>query len=405
MPPWQGWNITTIGRAALVKSVLTSQVVYHITPLTIPPGLLKSINKIERAFLWSASDTTTGAKCKVNWETVCRPTQLGGLGILHLGKFARALRLRWPWMAWKDPSKLWVGLGNPCSEVDMNLFYASTVITLGNGGKTPFWEAPWLGGKRPKDIAPLIFAACKRKKWCMREAMRDKAWVHKINPSTDLTVGHIVQFVDLWVRLLGIQLQMDVDDDITWKFEANGEYSAGSAYRAQFLGSTSTVMNKTIWKVWAPPKVKFFSWLAIQNRIWTADRLQKRGWENCGLCALCRRANETSGHLFFKCRFTLRIWRMVKAWLGLGALEMNRWGTERNIKCWWTSMSKPNTTNRKAMASLTMLVCWVIWNERNARVFQKKSTPPHYILKLIQEEARTWVTAGARHLSIIMPRE
>ena len=235
--------------------------------------------------------------------------------------------------------------------------------------------------------------------------MRDKAWVHKINPSTDLTVGHIVQFVDLWVRLLGIQLQMDVDDDITWKFEANGEYSAGSAYRAQFLGSTSTVMNKTIWKVWAPPKVKFFSWLAIQNRIWTADRLQKRGWENCGLCALCRRANETSGHLFFKCQFILCIWRMVKAWLGLGALEMNRWGTERNIKCWWTSMSKPNTTNRKAMASLTMLVCWVIWNERNARVFQKKSTPPHYILKLIQEEARTWVTAGARHLSIIMSRE
>ena len=153
------------------------------------------------------------------------------------------------------------------------------------------------------------------------------------------------------------------------------------------MGSTSTVMNKTTWKVWAPPKVKFFSWLAIQNRIWTADRLQKRGWENCGLCALCRRANETSGHLFFKCRFTLPIWRMVKAWLGLGALEMNRWGTERNIKCWWTSMSKPNTTNRKAMASLTMLVCWVIWNERT-RVFQKKSTPPHYILKLIQEEAR-----------------
>ena len=149
----------------MVKPVLTSQVIYHITPLTVPPpGVLQSINKIERAFLWSASDTTTGEKCKVNWETVCRPTQLGGLGILHLGKFARALRMRWPWMAWKDPSKLWVGLGNPCSEVDMNLFYASTVITLGNGGKTPFWEAPWLGGKRPKDIAPTHFCGLQAKK-------------------------------------------------------------------------------------------------------------------------------------------------------------------------------------------------------------------------------------------------
>ena len=68
-------------------------------------------------------------------------------------------------------------------------------------------------------------------------------------------------------------------------------------------------------------------------------------------------------------------------------------------------MSKPNTENQKAMASLTMLVSWVIWNEKNARVFRKKSRPPFYNLKLIQEKSKLWVTAGARHLSIIMPRE
>ena len=189
----------------------------------------------------------------------------------------------------------------------MDLFSASTSIILGNGAKAPFWSSPWLLGRKPKDIAPLIFAACSRKNWFVREAMRDDAWVHKINTSTILSAQHIMEFVDLWMQLQGTQLRSDVEDDITWKFEANGEYSASSAYRAQFLGSTSTTMNKTVWKVWAPPKVKFFSWLAIQNRIWTADRLEKRGWENCGLCTLCKRANETSSHLFFKCRFTRRI--------------------------------------------------------------------------------------------------
>lgn len=244
-----------------------------------------------------------------------------------------------------------------------------------------------------------------RKNWVVRDALRDNAWVRKINPSINLTVDHIIEFVDLWIRLEQIQLQLDINDDIIWRFEANGEYSATSAYRVQFLGSTSTTMNKTIWKVWAPPKVKFFSWLTIQNRIWTADRLEKRGWENCGLCTLCKRANETSSHLFFKCRFAMRVWRMVKDWLGLGTLEINGWAAVRNTKTWWTNMSKPNTANRKAMASLTMLVSWVIWNERNARVFQKKSTPPFYILKTIQEEAKLWISAGARHLSNIMPRE
>lgn len=57
----------------------------------------------------------------------------------------------------------------------------------------------------------------------------------------------------------------------------------------------------------------------------------------------------------------------------------------------------------QGMATLTMLVSWVLWNERNARVFQKKSTPPFYIPKLILEESKLWVSAGARQLSAIMP--
>ena len=115
---YEGKNITTIGRTTLVKSVITSQVVYPATPLVIPPTILLKVNKLQRAFLWSGSDKTTGAKCKVNWEIVCRPLQYGGLGVLNTNKFTRALRLRWPWYEWKEPTKMWVGMGNPCDEED-----------------------------------------------------------------------------------------------------------------------------------------------------------------------------------------------------------------------------------------------------------------------------------------------
>jgi hypothetical protein len=76
-----------------VRSVLASQAIYHLTPLTIPMGTLKYINKLEQAFVWAAKESTSGAKCKVNWDLICRPKMYGGLGILHLDKFATALRL------------------------------------------------------------------------------------------------------------------------------------------------------------------------------------------------------------------------------------------------------------------------------------------------------------------------
>lgn len=76
-----------------------------------------------------------GGKCKVNWEIVCLLLEFGGLGVLKINKFTRALRLRWPWYKWKEPTKMWVGMGKPCDEEDHNFFYASTTITIGN----PCW--------------------------------------------------------------------------------------------------------------------------------------------------------------------------------------------------------------------------------------------------------------------------
>jgi hypothetical protein len=136
LPTWNGKYITTVGRSALVKSVIASQALYFLKPLSILVSTISFINKIERAFLWSAKEHTTVAKCKVNWDLVCRPKKLGGLGILHMDKFATALHLRCPWLEWKDPTKIWVGSGNPCSEQDMELFYAATTITVGNGMKS-----------------------------------------------------------------------------------------------------------------------------------------------------------------------------------------------------------------------------------------------------------------------------
>jgi hypothetical protein len=134
-----------------------------LTPLEVLPGTLKSIGKIERAFLWSAKSTTTRAKGKVNWKTVFRQKKLGGLGIMNLEKCATTLLLRWPWLEWTCLNKILVGYGNSCTCEDMDIFYAATTITLGTIVKTPFGKL--LGLVRGNSlILPRLFLHPRSKK-------------------------------------------------------------------------------------------------------------------------------------------------------------------------------------------------------------------------------------------------
>ena len=176
-------------------------------------------------------------------------------------------------------------------------------------------------------------------------------------------------------------------DDITWKFTNSGLYTASSAYKAQFEGLPRSTMPEMVWKNWAPPKCKLFAWLVLQNRVWTADRLHRRGWPNCGLCQLCKREGETATHLFFQCRYTIRIWNMVISWLGLSTCSTSQWHTFDSMHDWWESVIYTNGTRRKSLASLIMLVSWEVWNERNARVFRHISTMPTVIFERIKTEA------------------
>jgi hypothetical protein len=65
---------------------------------------------------------------------------------------------------------------------------------MGDGQKTPFWEASCLDGSKPKEIARLIFAASKRKKWNVKS--HNDYWIRKVMLDENFTMSYAN---NLWI--------------------------------------------------------------------------------------------------------------------------------------------------------------------------------------------------------------
>ena len=142
-----------------------------------------------------------------------------------------------------------------------------------------------------------------------------------------------------------------------------------------------------------------FSWLAIQNRLWTADRLSARGWPHNDRCVLCRATPKSGIHLFADCRFVKRIWDNISTWARVDGLHTAAWQPFPSMEEWWTMIARLPSNDAKGLRSLIILVIWEIWLERNARIFKHKESPCQMVISRIKDQASNWMAAGAKHLA------
>ncbi|WVZ54860.1 hypothetical protein U9M48_005604 [Paspalum notatum var. saurae] len=110
----------------------------------------------------------------------------------------------------------------------------------------------------------------------VKDGLTDRAWIKDIRGS--LTDIMVVEYLEVWRKVRQVTLTEGVQDIFRWRWEADGVYSSASAYKACFLGSTLFPGAKIIWRAKAPPKAKFFAWLAALDRCWTGERRHRQGW-------------------------------------------------------------------------------------------------------------------------------
>ncbi|WVZ66318.1 hypothetical protein U9M48_015558, partial [Paspalum notatum var. saurae] len=184
------------------------------------------------------------------------------------------------------------------------------------------------------------------------QALTNRRWVKDIRGA--LTVQVLVEYVKVWEMVD----DPGVPDHFRWRFTQSGQYSCKSAYQSFFLGTVKFGSWKRIWKSWALLRCKFFIWLAIKNRCWTADRLAKRGL------------------LHPNAVFKL----VVRA------------------------VSRAPKELKKGLNSLIILVAWEVWKHRIACVFEEIRPCVSVICQEIEKEGSLWCLAGNSALSSLRAR-
>ena len=122
-----------------------------------------------------------------------------------------------------------------------------------------------------------------------------------------------------------------------------------------------------IWKGKNTPKIKFFCWLLLSDRLNTRNMLRRRHYNvgNTAECTMCNaREEETVEHLFFHCDYSKRCWRTLQFPVS-DDLMANRLDLITHSRSNWT---------RPMFIEVFAIGAWSICKERNGFYFN--NVPP-----------------------------
>jgi hypothetical protein len=341
--------------------------------------VIKAIDKIQRGFLWKGRKDVKGGHCLVGWKKVCRLIDMGGLGIHNLEFLSWSLNMRWLWLQKPQPDRPWKELELQVHPNAASMFSISVIACVGDGVGTFFWTDRWLHGQSHLELAPSLMVKVP-KKWqkirTVQEALLENKWVADITGS--ISAQALMEYFSVWNLIQGFQITPGVQDQHIWRPSSSGMYSSKSACERFFVGALEFEPAKRIWKSWAPPRCKYFLWLAALDRCWTADRLAHRGLEHPDKCVLCDQQDETIQHILLARVFLETFGSKCCLGLGYNGLLL---GVRQHFQDWWLeSELKVPKQFQKGFNSLVILVAWGLWKHRNAGVFDKSAHNVHKLL-------------------------
>jgi len=191
-----------------------------------------------------------------------------------------------------------------------------------------------------------------------------------------------------------VVLQIDVIDMWHWEPDIAAGYTVSGAYH---ILTTQTDppdvgMNNLVWHKQVPLKVTIFAWRLMRDRLPTKLNLVRCGVlpADTAWCIAGCGHDESASHLFLHCDIFGSIWQKVRSWIGVS-------GVEPYVICdhfvqfiHYTGSAKKRTS----FLQLIWLLCvWMIWNERNNRLFNNIQISIDQLLEKVNFHSFWWLKA------------
>ncbi|GKB32380.1 RNA-directed DNA polymerase, eukaryota, reverse transcriptase zinc-binding domain protein [Tanacetum coccineum] len=359
------WKMNTLsigGRLTLLKSVLGSIPIFHMSIFKVPSKILQLLESIRGRF-FNGYEIGSNKASWVKWNNVMKDKKRGGLGVSSLYALNRGLMLKWFWKFFVHKDALWTKVIKAIHGVNGN------VSSGGNYGGRSCWSS--IVNEVQDGILKDIFLGC-----LLYRRVRRLLFGLNLGISIWLSLFVVglggaeqTQFIMLEDLVRSISL-VPMNDRWVWNLESTGDFSVSSIRRKideMYLPNSS---ESTRWVKCVPIKVNILAWKIRCDGLPTRINLSRRGIDIHAIsCPICDCGVESSEHLFFSCKTIQEIGKKVVRWWNINYVEVNSY---EEWKTWLTSCRMASKL-KQIFEGVWYSLWWHVWNYRNKLFFDAKT--------------------------------
>ncbi|GJU31597.1 RNA-directed DNA polymerase, eukaryota [Tanacetum coccineum] len=346
---WKMKLLSIGGRLTLLKSVLGSMPIFHMSIFKVPSSILKSLESIRSRF-FNGQDPKSNKASWVKWNKVLTPKDKGGLGVSSLFALNRGLMLKWVWRFYSQKCSLWTKVikaiygedGNLNKDVSGGVRTCWTSIVhevrvlqgrginvadyirlkLGNGENTRFWVDNWYEGGVIKELFPRMFALELNKNATVSSKLNASSLDNSFRRKARSGIEEMQ--LNSLAEISRMTTLVPCEDRYVWTLESDGVFSVASIRKEIDGNRFQDVSLPTRWVKSVPIKVNIIAWKVKSNALPTRFNISRRGMDiDSIVCPICNAGVESTNHIFFQCVVVRQIMRKIYSWWNIDYSDVN----------------------------------------------------------------------------------